>query len=314
MNIRELRYFLQVARSGSFTRAAGTLNLAQPALSRQIQKLEHELEVKLFDRVPKGAILTPAGITLAQRAEHILNEIDTLKAGVSQEAFELKGELTIAVPPAVGQALLPRLLDGFTTKHPHVFIRVMEGVSSSLQEWLLDGRVDIAIMHNPPSLPYLTSEPLLREYMHLIGPADSEISHLQPKTGSVQIKDLQGLPLIMPSLPHSNRVLLERAAVQHGIRLNIAMEINSFHLIRSLVRARRGYAVVTSSAVSKQVYLGDFNAWTIQHPPISTILSAATRNDTKLSASVTPMLATIRQTIISLVEAEEWAGDILVKP
>lgn len=314
MDIRELRYFLQVANSGSFTRAAAELNLAQPALSRQIQKLEYELDQRLFERTPKGAVLTPAGIALAQKAERIVIEVDSLKGEFGDQTPAIQGELTLAVPPAVGQAVLPRLLDAYSERHPKVFIRVLEGVSSSLQEWLLDGRVDVAVLHNPPSLPYLTAEPLLREYMHLIGPAEPKLQGRRLPLDTVRVKDLQGLPLIMPSLPHSNRVLLERAAVQHGIRLNITMEVDSFHLIRSLVRAGRGYAVVTSSAVSRQVRSGDFNAWTIQHPPISTILSSAVRNDTILPPTVAPMLTMLRQTIISLVEAGEWAGDILASP
>lgn len=114
-----------------------------------------------------------------------------------------------------------------------------EGVSSSLQEWLLEKRIDIAVLHNPPHLESLNIQPLLAERMLVVGPARDRRKRCQP--ASFRVRDLAGLPLILPNMAHSNRRLVEHAAHEYGICLRIKIEADSVAFAKAMVEKGLGY-------------------------------------------------------------------------
>lgn len=307
MDLRDLAVFLEVARSGSVTRAASILHVAQPALSRRIQKLEAELGKQLFIRSRNGITLTEDGSILQLRAARILADVHELSEEVSGNSALVSGLLRIAVPPGVGLALFPEVLSKFASELPNVTLQVLEGTSNLLKEWLIGGRVDIAILHNPPSFREIEVLPLLRESLHLILPPGTVPDFA--KGGTCRIRDLSQVPLIMPSLPHSNRVLLEQSATQHNVRLDIQMEIDSFNLIRRLVEKGIGASVMTAAAASRMLS-GGVTPVSIQ-PPMTTVLCAATLVRKTPAPGQRRMIEYVRATLTEMVASGDWSGEVL---
>src|SRR3569623_2994352 len=149
MELKELRNFMRVAHSGSVSRAAQDLRLAQPALSRQIRKLEHELGVPLFSRHGRGMRLSAAGARLLERAEAIAQLVQQPSQEIREDRSPARGRLVLGVPPAAGRLLVSYFVERFRQTWPDTPLHMREGVGSSLQEWLHDKRVDLAQLHYP---------------------------------------------------------------------------------------------------------------------------------------------------------------------
>ena len=132
MDLRQFRYFGQVARRENFRKASEDLRVAQSALTRQIQLLERELGFLLFDRVKRGVRLTAAGQRLLERSQHILGEVDRLKETLQIAAHVPSGPASLAAPPSIGRLLFARIAMIFLKSYPKVELSLKEGFTSSV--------------------------------------------------------------------------------------------------------------------------------------------------------------------------------------
>jgi LysR family nitrogen assimilation transcriptional regulator len=307
MELRELRNFMRVARAGSVTRAAAELRLAQPALSRQIKKLEHELGVPLFSRHGRGVRLSAAGSLLLERAEAIAQLVHQTSEEIRDERSPTRGRMTLGVPPIGGRLVIPLFVERFQKAWPEVTLHMREGVTSSLQEWLVDKRIDIAMLHNPPHLETLDITPVVLERMLVIGPPKQHIKDgRHPR--SFRIRNLGELPLILPNMAHNNRRLVEQAAIEHGLRLRIKIEADSVTFAKALVEQGLGYTILTYAAVQEELAQGRLTAYPIVRPTLSTQVSLVTLRDaqrTKLIGAAAEMLHDVCRT---LVRGGGWSG------
>ena len=306
MEIRELRSFIHVARAGSFSRAASELYIAQPALSRQIAKLEEEIGATLLVRHGRGVRLTAAGARLLERAEMISNMVTETGEHVRATADEERGYLAIGLPPTMGALIGAELVRDFREIYPRVSLHIREGQSSSLQEWVADRRVDLAVVYNQPPLDAFQVRPLYSEPMILIAPPDTPT----PKK-EIQIRDLASLPLILPGMPHSNRRVIEHAAIQHGIRLRIELEVDSVALTKKLVRAGVGYSILTSIAIRDEVARGELIAHAITRPSIRSTVAITTLRETPLSRFATAWIAMLQKRLAAFLGSEQWKDDVV---
>ena len=307
MELRELRNFTRVARAGSVSRAAAELRLAQPALSRQIKKLEYELGVPLFIRHGRGVRLSQAGLRLLERAEAIAHLVHRTSTEIKDESVTARGRFTIGVPPAAGRILIPSFVARFQEAWPNVTLHMREGVASLLQEWLLDRRIDLAVLHNPPHLEALEIVPLLRERMWVIGPPAKQSSRL--KTSAIfRIRDLGALPLILPNNAHTNRRLVEDAALDHGVRLNIKIEADSVAFAKAMVERGLGYTVLTYAAVQDEVSQKKLTAYPIARPALVTSVTVVTLRDRGQSQVTRAAGALLHDVCRKLVCDKQWAG------
>jgi len=307
MELRELRNFMRVARAGSVSRAAEELRLAQPALSRQIRKLEHELGVSLFARHGRGVRLSAAGSLLLERAEAIAHLVRQTREQIREERSPERGRITLGVPPAAGRILIPSFVERFQKAWPQITLHMREGVTSSLQEWLVEKRIDIGILHNPPHLETLNISPLLTERMLVIGPPRRHIKDRQ-HPATFRIRDLGELPLILPNMAHTNRRLVENAALEHGVRLRIKIEADSVAFAKAMVERGLGYTILTYAAVQDEVEGERLTAYPIVRPTLSTKVSIVTLRGepaSKLARDAGDMLRDVCRT---LVRDKHWAG------
>lgn len=307
MDIKELRNFMQVARAGSVSRAAQELRLAQPALSRQIRKLEHELGVPLFARHGRGVRLSAAGSLLLERAEAITRLVHETGEEIRDRRTPPSARLTLGVPPAAGRLLIPPFAERFQKTWPQTTLHMREGVSSSLQEWLLEKRIDIAILHNPPHLETLDITPLLTERMLAIGPPERR-SRRTARPRSFRLHELAELPLILPNIAHSNRRLVEQAALEHGVRLRIKIEADSVAFAKAMVEKGLGFTILTYAAVQDELARGRLTAYPIVRPTISTKVTIVTLRDQQLPRATRDAAAMLHDVCGGLVRDKTWEG------
>lgn len=295
-----------MARAGSFSRAASELYIAQPALSRQIAKLEEEIGVPLLIRHGRGVRLTAAGARLLERAEMITHMVNETGEQVRASADEEGGHLAVGLPPTIGALIGADLIKDFRARWPRVTLHLREGLSSSLQEWVLDKRVDLAVVYNQPLLDAFDVRPLFSEPMILIGPAGDA-----GRKRSYHIRDLADLPLILPGLPHSNRRLVEQAAIQHGVRLRVEIEVDSVALTKQLVKAGLGYSILTHVAIKDEVARGEVVAYKIERPSIRSTVAITTLRESRPSRLVEAWSAMLQEKLRSLIGSEAWTNDIV---
>jgi LysR family nitrogen assimilation transcriptional regulator len=312
MDIRELRYFTQVARSGSFVRAASVLNVTQSAISRQLQKLEGELGVTLLVRRQHGVEVTEAGSILLEHAEMVINYLAQIRDLVRGNEETFAGHAVLGVPPTSGILITPQVLGSFKTRWPYATLQVREGISSSLEEWLLDRRVDVAVLHNPLQLDGIDLLPVLQENMVLVFRPGATVVPMNK--ASIRFRDLTEVPLVLPSLPHANRRLLERVALQHGLQLNVATEVDGVYLVKELVKRGFGATVVTYAGIAAEVERGELNAIPIERPQLVSTISIGSRHDAKTRWLTKELISLVRAAVVAVAASGQWPGARVVGP
>jgi LysR family nitrogen assimilation transcriptional regulator len=305
MDIRELRYFVNVAELRSFSKAAIHVRIAQPALSRQVRKLEDELGVELFVRSGRGLELTEAGRQLLQKAYSVLDMMDDIKVSAQAQGNRVAGLLTLGVPPAAGEMLVPPVRVQAGEVAPDLRIDVVEGFSGYLYERLLNHELSVAILHNPPPHRDLRIVPLLVEDMYLIGPAEPRRGLKPP----AEVEDFAAVPLILPNQAHSLRMLVESRIIADGRRLASIRQVDGLVIIRAMLRAGLGYSILTYGSVHRDVQAGVLAARKLDRPPISWQLCMVSRRDGSRQAAVDALSAIILAEANRLIDRGVWRGN-----
>lgn len=247
MDIRQLEYFVRVAENRSFSRAAMVLDIAQSALSRQVRALEVELRLSLLTRTGRGVELTEAGERLHAHAVTLLQQLESARNDMQSSRGEPVGHVSIGFPPSIAGHITVSLVERFKRELPRARLSVVEGLSSHMSEWLVAGRIDLAVLYNPdPSLD-LEFTPVFSESLCLVSPPGDNSATAIPRTAA--LSDLAALPLILPERSHMVRRLLERQATLSGWTLHVAWEVSSVQAIIDLVCAGHGHAVLPRSSI-----------------------------------------------------------------
>jgi LysR family nitrogen assimilation transcriptional regulator len=252
MDRRQLRYFRQVAADGSFTVASARLHVAQPALSRQIRKLEDELGTALLLRGRDGVKLTPSGVRLLEYAQRILQEFDEAVAELTGGPAERR-VLRFGAPPSLGDLIFARIAELYSG-HRSVRVLPVDVWSRDVPERLRDGRLDLAIITHPQPDPGIALTPLMTEPVYLIGPRDAETVPIDGFAALARI------PLICMSRDHGQRLWLEQLARAHGIALTIRIETESTGGMTTMVAQGLGFAVLPLGGVQREVANGHLSA------------------------------------------------------
>ena len=300
MDLKQLEYFVRVAELGSFTRAAIALNIAQPALSRQIRLLEVELKQNLLTRNGRGAVPTEAGKLLLAHGRGILHQVDRAREELGQVRGSLAGRVALGLPTSLARALAVPLIRAFQTELPQASLSISEGLSVPMQESLINGRLDLAVLYNAQPLPELEISPLLEEDLLLVQRRSDSVP-TEKSPDSITLRELTTLPLVIPTRPNAIRMQVESALANVGCRLNIALEIDGVSAILDLVANGSGAAVLSRNAVDSSVRPNAFITRTIIEPELRTQISmavSASRPATRtLLATMTLIERTLRQVI-----------------
>lgn len=276
MDLRELRYFRAIAECGTFSHAAAHLNVAQPALSRQVKKLEHELGVELLRRSSRGVVPTEAGQALLQRTALLEQELGATRRYVSAMAARVTGTLSVAVQSPVSLFLLPKLVKEYRTRYPGVMLHVREGYSGDIMQAMLAGQVDIAIV-DKPSHPHvdLVAKPLWVETFSLVGPPGAPATSREPGA-TATFADLAQLAIIAPSRRHVVRRLLDAAFERRSLKFQPVFEADGALMIYEMVKEGLGYTVMPNCTCHPFVVKGELSSIHIR-PVIRRTISLVTR-------------------------------------
>jgi LysR family nitrogen assimilation transcriptional regulator len=291
MNLRRLESFVRVAELGSFSKAARVLDIAQPALSRQVRLLETDLRETLLLRNGRGVALTPAGRRLFEHGVQILQQVAQARADLGAQRDAPVGQVTIGLPPSIGRRLTRPLLEAFRAQMPQARITIVEGLSAHIAEWITSGRADLGLLYNPEPTPALEITPLLREPLCLVQPRPRGARRTSPPT--VPLRELAGVPLILPERHQALRRLLESQAMLAGVPLTVVCEVSSIPSIIDLVCARMGSAVLHASAVAASGREAALAVRRIVEPELPSVLclaQSATKPPTPLTRAARRML------------------------
>lgn len=298
MDLKQLEYFVRVAELGSFTRAAVVLEIAQPALSRQIRLLEVELRQTLLLRNGRGAVPTEAGKLLLEHARGILHQVARAREELGRVRGALAGRVAIGLPPSLARRLAVPLTRAFRQQMPDASLSISEGLSSAMHEALSTGRLDIALLYNLPPTPELMLEPVLAEDLYFVKPrADAA------PAAPMHLREVARHPLVIPSRPNALRSLVESEMAKLGCKPLIALEIDGVPAILDLVADGAGCAVLSRHALDTSHRPEAYALHPIVAPALRSQLYLATSAQRPATLTLQATLGVIRQLVATHVAA-----------
>jgi LysR family nitrogen assimilation transcriptional regulator len=302
MDFRQLRTFSYVAELGSLSKASDTLRVAQPALSRQIKLLEHELRAELFTRNGRGMVLTEAGRLLLARTAGIVRQIDQIRDDIQSSGGPPSGRVVLGLVPTVSCVVSARLARRTVESYPGVSLCIVESYSGHLIEWLHRGQMDLAVIYGPSVDLHLTAQSLGRDKIVAVGPRGCGLARKR----QVQLDWLLKQKLVLPSHSHGLRALIEHAAAKHKLKLDVQVEADSFRVLTGLVEEGLGYALLPPSSLRSEVADGRLETAVIAKSPPMRELTIASPIDHPVSAATALITDLLRKEIRACRDEGLW--------
>ena len=249
MDLKQLRYFLEVVEAKSLTKAADVLHVAQPAIGMQIRKLEDELDVKLLVRHARGVMPTEAGERLVQRAETLLRDLKRVQEEVSEIGHEPRGTVSLGMTGTVMYSIAGDLVESCRDKYPGILLSITEGMTRGLAEYLGQNRLDVALAYVSSSDADFVSKPLAKD-MFIVVHREHELANRT----EITMRELLNYDLIMNSRrPSLIRTPLEVAAKAAGVEPRVVCESDSVITMKELVRCKLGCAGMPFGAARLEI-------------------------------------------------------------
>ena len=245
MELDQLRYFLQVAKRSSFTRAAEDLVISQPALSRSIQKLEEELGQPVFERKTRSVSLTEAGTLLQSRAQQVLAMIEDTKAEITDDGKS--GRVRIGAIPTIAPYFLPEVLGQFSAAYPHANLVVQENTTDVLLKSCTQGEIDLAIVALPVSAKYLEVEELFAEELLLVMPPD----HPLADKSKIRITDVEPFPFVLLDEAHCLSDNIVTFCRQKSFQPVTVERTSQLAMVQELVSLSHGVSMIPAMAAHR---------------------------------------------------------------
>lgn len=246
MDLRQLKYFVQIVESGSLAKASRQLYVAQPALSQHVAKLEAEVGKPLLIRTAKGVTPTENGTALHHHARFMLRQLDQALSIARQEPGTVHGMVSVGLAAttvcAVGVPFMRRIRD----KYPGIVLNVVEGMSGHLAQMMRLGQLDLAILFSRDAVPDLPAEPLVEEELFVMLPDDSDL--VAPRRIKLSCAETAELPLILPTGIHGLRRRIAAEFEQRNLTTRVVAEIDSLSLLMTCVRDGMGATIKPMSA------------------------------------------------------------------
>lgn len=252
MNLRFLRVFAAVAEHESFSRAAETLGITQPAASRAVAELEHELRLPLIERVARGARLTDAGAALLQHARVIFGAEEAAADELARLRGLRTGTLRLGASTTIATYVLPELLAAFHRDHPSVQLVVTSANTHDVAARLTEHRLDIALVEGPVHDSRITSQPWRDDELVVV----AGVHHPLATQRRVSIRDLAMQLFIVREPGSGTREVVESALRRHRLVPRRTLEVGSTEAIKRTVAAGLGIAILSSTAVQSEIATG----------------------------------------------------------
>ena len=245
MNIRDLRYIVEVAREKNFSRASSKVFVSQPALSMQIRKLEEDLGVEIFERSKQNFLITPIGAEIIKKAEIILQECEEIKLLAKNSKDPYRGEIKIGAFPTIASYFLPKFVKNIRKKFPHLKIFLIEEKSEDLILKLKNAQLDLCLLTLPIKDENLISKKIFSEEFLLATPIDHKLA----KKSKINIKELQNQELMLLEDGHCLRdQALEICSMINAFEKK-DFKASSLETLRQMVACGNGITLIPQIAV-----------------------------------------------------------------
>lgn len=302
-DLHRWRAFVAIGELGSLTRAALFLDSNQSLLSRQLNALERECGARLFNRTGRGVELSEVGARVFVQAKALLAEAERLETDIRGNARAPTGRVTLGSLPSIGMPLVGRLFGRLRAEYPGISLKVLEGSSGQVEEWLADARVDIAILYRyAPTLPE-GEQSLAVIDSYLIGPPRDRLT----AGGEIAFDRLHELPFILPSAPNGLRTSLDAMARQRHITLAPVIEADSLPLQRALVETEGLYTVLPIHAVWGELREGRLSAARIVDPSLQRTIALASGKSKGPPKAVQAVASLIAGIVNDMARDGMWA-------
>jgi len=250
MDTQQLQAFVTVSRLGSFSRAAEQLFLTQPAISKRIDKLEQQLNVRLFDRIGRHVNLTDAGLVLLPKAHNILDILEDTSREINNLAGQVAGQLRIATSHHISLHRLPPHLRAYQQSYPQVKLDIQFAESEVIHQGLLEGLWEIGIITlNPHPHERLEQQVIWQDAMHFVGAPHHPLAQAK----NVTLEDLSNYPALLSKPGTFTRELLSQRFDEANIDLQVATSTNNLDTLRMLVSTGMGWSLLPHSLLNGEL-------------------------------------------------------------
>jgi LysR family transcriptional regulator, nitrogen assimilation regulatory protein len=293
MELKDLRAFVRVAEFANISQAAVSLGLTQSSVSRIIAALERDFGSPLFYRTGRGVALTETGRTALPKARSIVINSDQLIVDIRDFGQAPSGVVTVALLPWMMHSIAGDLFDEVRKTYPGITLRMIEGFSSRNEEWLADGRADIALIGRYRKTGSRGEEVLISSHLSLIGPKNKRNTEVP----TITFRELATVPLVLPSRPHGLRVAIDAVARSKRIKMNIVAEADSFEAQKAIVSRQGCFMVLSPETGERELASGVFQAREIVDPDMPRLVVMSTTTHRPLSRAAREVAGIVRKLV-----------------
>ena len=307
LDVRKLRYFATVAELGSFTKASAALNIAQPALSRQVQQLEQELGVELLLRTSRRVQLTDAGEAMLRHARTIDRDFERMVEDMQARKGTPIGKVVFGIPPTLAETMVPALVARVKRDLPMITLRIVEGLTPVLAEWVRDNKADLAVLSlavagDADQFPGVATEPLASEDMVI-----AERAGAAGGPAFYAAEEVMARPLVLSDMLAS---IVYRQLGQPREKLHFEQEIDSVQAIKTMVLRGEAATILPVSMLNDEIARGIVSASAITADGIRRQLVMAQPSYRQLTQAT----EALKRAILTLVEEMAAEGAFALAP
>lgn len=298
IDIRQMRAFLAVAATGSFTRAADQLALSQPALTVQIRNLEQALALRVFDRNTRSVALTRSGRDLLPVLDRLVRELDSVVSESRAQASLGRGVVRLAVLPSIASGILPEVIARFRRTHPDILFVIRDAIAATVNAATRSEEVDLGITGGKLELQDLEALLTTTDQMHAVFPR----GHALDREGEMPLAELAAHPLILMDSATSVRQVVDQAFAAAGLRIEVAAEATYMSTAAAMARAGLGVAILPGSAMEVQA-VAELRSRRIDSPDFTRRITVIRRAGRTLPPASALFLQELQQALAPPLEA-----------
>lgn len=314
MDVRQLRNFVAIVDSGSVSKAADRLHIAQPSLSAQLRGLEEELQTQLLLRSAQGVTPTEAGKALYRHARVVMRQMEQIRQEVREGGGSESGPVAVGFPTTIAAILAVPLFTRVREQYPGIRLQIFESMSGYIGELLANGRLDLAMLFRDSETRGISVMPLFDEALYVLGghrvcPAIYEGDPQRP----CALSALANVPIVAPSGTNGLRLLIERSFAQADVELNIVADIDSLPTLIDIARSGDACSILPASALASRDPALRPPSRRIVSPPLQRPASVCWSNSLPMGSATLAVRQCIADLIRELQADGHWTG-IALRP
>ncbi|WP_457949928.1 nitrogen assimilation transcriptional regulator NAC [Pseudarthrobacter sp. alpha12b] len=304
MDTRKLAYFVKIVDSGSITKAAAALHVAQPALSQQVSALETELKQRLLIRSKQGVEPTAAGHTLYRHAQTILRLVEQARIDVAASGAAPSGRVSIAIAPySMASSLTPRIISEVGRRYPDIVLHLTEIYGGVLSEAIKNGRLDMALIYEPGPIRGVQFTTLIVEDLYLIVNSRRDLP-VASTANTITLDEVATVGLFLPEQIHTLRQVVQSGIDSRGLKLKLVGEVESVPSLTRLLRTDLGATILPKSAADALFHEEDFRVLRIIEPALQCKIALCTPDHEPLSEAASAVLLVLKEMLQEMLRSK----------